>query len=109
MTIAGIDPQLATMPNVFVMATTETYELGFDTTNPAWVGDPPFSPTFTLTDVETGFETTLPDAPTIDGNVVLQVVRGSSLEGNHKYTLALNFSANLVTEPLMVLVIEVPQ
>lgn len=106
MTIA---PQLATIPAVFVMATAETYLLGFDTTNAGWVGDPPTEPTFTLTDVETGWVIDLPDLPVIGGNVVGQVVRGSSLEANHNYTLALSFTASMDIVPLMVLVIEVPQ
>jgi hypothetical protein len=97
-----VKPPLSTVPPRFVMATSESIDLDFDTTN---LGGPPSSPLFVLTDQNTnaavpGFTS----APVIDGNVVSQQVNGSLLRIGHIYTLALTFTTSPNTF-LMVLTI----
>lgn len=102
-------PPIATNPGGFIMATSETWPLGFDTTNLLINDEVPSLPVSTLTDLFTGETVTLEDEPYIIGNVVTQVVRGSQLTAKHQYSLAVGFTLDAVTIPVMVLTINVPQ
>lgn len=103
-----VQPPLATIPASFVMATEESWPLGFDTSAVLEDGDTPSSAVVVFTDIGTGKTITLSDAPSITGNVIVQIVRGSQLLGGHKYTLAVSFTVNVDTVALMVLSLTCP-
>ena len=100
---------LSTTPAGFKMGVTETLPLGFDTTALLASGQSPTSPVCVLTNVTTGKAVTLADSPTINGNVITQIVRGpTQLVVDDKFVLAVTFTAAANTIWTMVLVITVP-
>jgi len=89
---------LLTIPAGFVMGITETLPLGFDTTNLLGADQSPSNPVTVLTDTTTGDAITLPDAPTITGTVITQIVRGpTQLVVGHKFVLSWTFTAAVDT------------
>ena len=71
------------------MGTLEVLVYTFDFSPYLLFGEVPVSPQSQMVDVTNGGNTvvTLPDAPTLSGNVLSQVVRGSSLAAAHNYRL----------------------
>jgi hypothetical protein len=101
--------KLQTVPAGFEMGTTETLPLGFDATKLLAVGQSVSAPFSVLKNIDSGKPVTLADSPTVSGNVITQIVRGSALVALTKYALSVTFTAAANTTWTMVLVIYVPQ
>ena len=65
-------------------------------------------PSSTLVDTTTDQTVSLQDAPSVSGNVVTQIVRGSALTANHVYQLIVTYTAAANTVLTTVTVINVP-
>jgi hypothetical protein len=106
MTISS--PNIFVTPATAVITTLETWPWGFDATNLLAEGDSITSPVSVMVDTNTGAAVTLSDSPTIDGNVITQIVRGSELTAGHSYRLTVTFTASANTVPAMPLLVNVP-
>lgn len=84
--------------NPFTMATTETVPIGIDFTNYLAGGDSVSSPVSALTTTTSGPNAgktiTLGNAPTINGNIVTQIVVGSQLAASNSYLLEIMVTLN---------------
>ena len=88
-------------------ATVETVPWEFDFTAVVGSGDVVSSPASTMTDMQTGSQVTLAQAPTVSGNLVTQVVPGSGLVAGHNYRLVVVAQLNpskVLSLPLIVTV-----
>lgn len=93
---------LSTKPGSYVMATTDIKPLGFDTSDDLAEGQTPSAPVTSMVD-EDGAAIVLVDAPTISGNVITQIVRGSVMEADTRYFLTVQFTAGTDDETTSVL------
>lgn len=75
------------------MKTSQTVPLAFDVTNQLGTGDTVSLPVVTLTD-NNGTVITLTDPPTVLGNVITQIFRGSALTPGNTYTVNGSYTAN---------------
>lgn len=90
------------------MQTTETLPLGFDATALLSGAQTISAATTVLTDIATGKAVTLANGPSVNGNVITQIVVGSQLAGGHSYRLVASFTAGDDEIWSMPLVIVVP-
>jgi hypothetical protein len=88
---------MSTIPPKFTMVTTETLRPGFDTTPLLLPGQSPVSAACVLTDLTTDIVSPLDDDPTIEGNIIEQILRGSELIAAHAYELAWTFVVDATT------------
>lgn len=91
-------------PPSFEMATTETWPLGFDFTNLMSPGDAVSGVSVLLVDLNFSTSAVLIGA-SHSGNVVMQVLAGTSLLAGHKYRLEVTATLNtdkVATLPLIV-------
>jgi hypothetical protein len=84
---------LSTSPAGITQATTEEIPWGIDMTAALPQGGSVTGPSCTLFDQTTGKSVTLTDNPSVTGNVVTQIIRGSTLAANHVYLLTCTFTA----------------
>ena len=86
-------------PYGFTMATAEKLPLTFDVSGLLMGTQVPNSPTSVLLDDGTAplSPITLTDSPTIAGNKIIQIVRGSELAASHSYLLRITFNADANT------------
>lgn len=94
MTTVSLGP-LATDPAGVTQALAETVPWGIDMTKALTnvSGGTVTSPSSVLTDLTADKTVTLADSPTVSGNIVTQIVRGSVLTLNHTYRLEVTFTA----------------
>ena len=95
-------------PPATTMQTTEELPLGFDTSALLELGQSVTMPSATLTDLTESTTITLANRPSVNGNVITQIVDGSQLSGNHVYRLTVSFTAAADTNWSMPLQITVP-
>lgn len=103
---------LATIPSQVTCATSETMPLGFDTSAQLAAIEPglsPTSPVSVLVDDTTDAVVVLADPPTITGDIITQIVRGSVLVAGHRYSLSVTYTAATDTVLTMVLRVWCPQ
>jgi hypothetical protein len=86
---------LATNPTNLPQSTSDTIPYGVDCTNAISTisGGSVSSPVTKLFDMTAQQTITLQDSPTLSGNIVTQIVRGSVLTANHQYRLSVQFTA----------------
>lgn len=84
---------LGTSPFTVAMATTDEIPYGVDMTNALPSGGSVSGVSCTLLDLGTGQKITLQDSPSVAGNIVTQIVRGSALLASHHYRLTVVFTA----------------
>lgn len=96
---------IGTNPAAVGMATTDVIPYGVDMTNALPSGGSVSGVTCLLTDLRTGQKITLEDNPTVAGNVVTQIVRGSQLVAGHYYRLTIVFSA--ATNTVLTVAVEI--
>lgn len=80
-------------PSSVILQTTEELPLGMDMTALLSGTETPSNPVVTLEDLTAGTTITLPSAPVVSGNVIVQVVPGSLLTAQHQYRMLFTFSA----------------
>lgn len=94
-----------TVPDSTTIVTTDKLPIAFDYTANVAVGDTLSSPTTVLTNVLDGTTITPSDAPTVSGNLIIQIVRGSQLTAKGTYradvTAQLN-AAKVITASLYI-------
>jgi hypothetical protein len=100
--------EVATVPPSRRQLTTDIIPWAVDFTEQLQTGQTVTSPSTKMIDQGTGATITLSDAPSVAGNIVSQVVRGSELTAGHRYWLIFNYVAGVLTTLGAVLEIDVP-
>jgi hypothetical protein len=80
-------------PSSVILQTTEELPLGMDMTALLSGSETPSNPVVVMEDLTAGTNVTLPTAPVLSGNVVVQVVSGSLLTPQHQYRMLFSFQA----------------
>jgi len=80
-------------PSSIILQTTEELPLGMDMTALLSGTETPSNPVVTMQDLTAGTTVTLADTPTIDGNIVVQIISGSVLTAQHQYRMLFTFTA----------------
>lgn len=104
----SVKPPLSCVPPVWVMATSEQFPLGFDTSILLGIGQTVSNPVTVLTDTTIGQPVEI-SGPNLDGDVIIQDIVGADLVAQHIYELAVSFNAEMDTVWTMILTIRVPQ
>jgi hypothetical protein len=104
--------QLTTVPASITFGAAEQWTVGIDCTQQLSAytsGTAPTSPAVVLADARTGAVVTLPDAPSVTGNIVSQHIAKSHVTAGRLYQLTLTYTPSGTTDVLeAILIVGVP-